>query len=91
VFLLSLVIIFIQLFVAVTGTSRILKQLFSNMSEDDSDLGIVNKMAVSVLIKQGQSLDTIVGCLKVSFSKLVTFHLLTYASITGCLLRNYKF
>lgn len=59
-------------FVAITGTSRILKQLFANTSEDDSDLGVVNKMAVAELLNKGHSMDVILECLKVHyFAELV--------------------
>jgi len=47
-----------------------LKQLFSSVSEDDSDLSVVNKMAVSELLNKGQSMDVILDCLKVGFAKL---------------------
>jgi len=61
----------LPLFFAVTGTSRILKELFSNSSEDNSDLGIVNKMAITELLNSGQSMNAILDCLKVCFAELV--------------------
>ena len=52
--------------------SRVLKQLFSHTSAaDGSMLGVVNEMAVTELLDNGQSLDVIVDCLKVYFAGLV--------------------
>jgi len=51
--------------------SRVLKQLFSHTSADDgSMLGVVNQMVVTELLDNGQSLDVIMGCLKVYLADL---------------------
>jgi len=56
----------------VSGVSRVLKQLFSHTSAaDGSMLGVFNEMTVTELLDNGQSLDAIVGCLKVYLPTLL--------------------
>jgi len=86
----SLIVTPLQLFVAIIGTSRILQQLLSNTSEDDSDLGVVNKMVVTELLNQGQSLDVILDCLKVCSADLVE-HVFVIACKNYRLLINVEF
>jgi len=42
-------------------------------SEDGETLGVIDKMAVTELIKKGQSVDNILKCLKVCYMYLVEY------------------
>jgi len=61
-------------FDAISGMSRVLKQLFSHTAaETGSMLGVLNQLAVTQLLDNGQSLDVIVGCLKVHLAEFEDF------------------
>ena len=55
----------------VTGMSLVLKQMLAHTPEDVNVMGVIDKMAVTELLDNGQSLDVILDCMKVYLADFV--------------------